>query len=331
MKHYCKLCEYDTTILAKYLRHIQTDKHKTKIELIKKEEDLNKKSIQLINKEEEILRRNEENNKKLETIVIDNMNNVRKALEKKITKEIQHVSKELGEVKKIATKNRDYAKSTLTILNELYKDNPPLEYPGDLNCVTYIYKYYDLTKDQVLNTHKLQKALIKDYKEEKLLDVIIKILTDFLKKDNLHLQSIFNTDSSRNNYARKQDDVWKTDKAGEYLNKFIIKPFCLIIKSLMDSYLKYMFVRSEYRKKKLRNVDEESEDIFFNKDYVDLDFTDKDDTEDLKKRYLDELDDLCDIRNVTKYIESDEVCKVIIAKLSPILNYKIRIKKLEKN
>ena len=96
----------------------------------------------------------------------------------------------------------------------------------------------------------------------------------------------------------------------------------------MDSYLKYMFVRSEYRKKKLRNVDEESEDIFFNKDYVYLDFTDKDDTEDLKKRYLDELDDLCDIRNVTKYIESDEVCKVIIAKLSPILNYKIRIKKL---
>ena len=37
MKHQCKHCDFETTILSKYLRHIQTNKHKSKIESIKKE------------------------------------------------------------------------------------------------------------------------------------------------------------------------------------------------------------------------------------------------------------------------------------------------------
>jgi hypothetical protein len=43
MKHICNNCNFETTILSKYLRHVQTDKHKTKIETIKKEEETIKK------------------------------------------------------------------------------------------------------------------------------------------------------------------------------------------------------------------------------------------------------------------------------------------------
>ena len=175
MKHQCKFCDYETTILSKFLRHIQTNKHKTKIELIKKEEEMNKKTKELIIKEEEILKRNEENNKKLESIVIDNMNNVKKALEKKITMEVQNVSKDVKEVKKIATENKEYAKSTMTILNQFYKDNPPLAYPGDRKCLTALYEHYKISRHQVMTTNKLQKAIIKDFSNGTLLATIVKI------------------------------------------------------------------------------------------------------------------------------------------------------------
>ena len=175
MKHICKYCNYETTILSKYLRHVQTDKHKQKIEIIKKEEETIKKIESM------------ENN------VINNINNVKKEIKHEADKNNKKITAKIEEVKKIATKNREYAKSTLTILNELYKDNPPLEYPGDRQCLTALYEHYNLSRQQVMTTNKLQKALIKDFANGTLLDTIIKILTNFLKKDNLHLQSIFNT------------------------------------------------------------------------------------------------------------------------------------------
>jgi len=331
MKHYCKLCEFDTKILSKYLRHIQTDKHKLKIELIKKEEEMNKKTKELLNKEEEILKRNEENNKKLETIVIDNMNNVKKALEKKITKEVQNVSKDVKEVKKIATKNREYAKSTLTMLNELYKDNPPLEYPGDRKCLTALYEHYKISRHQVMFTNKLQKALIKDYTKGTFLDTIIKILTTFLKKDNLHLQSIFNTDTSRHHYAAKYTNTWEKDKNGIYLNEKVIKPFCEIIRILMLNYKRYKNDRAKEYKKKLLNkdpiTDKNNDDIFMNKEETETEFAYKDDTSDEEKGGMDELDELIEINKLGRYIETGQLYDEIIAKLSIILSYNVRIKK----
>ena len=212
MIHNCNICNYSTIQLAHYLRHMQTDKHKLKLELIKKEEYDNKKDKD-INKNllivsEKITKLEKTVNKEAE---INNKNN------KKITAKIE-------EVKKIANKNKEYAKSTLTILNELYKDNPPLEYPGDRKCLTALYEYYKLEKHQVMYTNKLQKALIKDYNNGLLLDTIIKILTNFLKKDNLHLQSIFNTDTSRHHYAAKYNNSWEKDKAGKYLSESYVKP-----------------------------------------------------------------------------------------------------------
>jgi hypothetical protein len=255
------------------------------------------------------------------------MNNVKKALEKKITKEVQSVSKDIEEVKKIANKNKEYAKSTLTILNELYKDNPPLEYPGDRKCLTALYKYYKLSRDQVMSTNKLQKVLIKDYKNKTLLNTIIKILTTFLKKDNLHLQSIFNTDTSRNNYATKHKDSWQKDKAGIYLSDKVVKPFCSIIKALMINYRIYKNERYEDYKKKLLNKYNDSDDIFMNDNETETEFAYKDDTSDEERRALDDLDQYCSINNLGRYIESGQLHDEIITKLSLILNYNVKIKK----
>jgi len=250
---------------------------------------------------------------------------------KNVAKEIQNVAKDVKEVKKIANKNREYAKSTLTILNDLYKDNPPLEYPGDRKCLTALYEYYKLEKHQVINTNKLQKALIKDYTNGTLLDTIIKILTNFLKKDNLHLQSIFNTDTSRHHYAAKYTDSWEKDKAGKYLSDKVVKPFCEIIKALMINYKQYKNKRYKEYKKKLLNKDKNSEsdddNIFMNVNETETEFAYKDDTSDEDRRGIDELDELCSINNLGRYIESGCLYDEIIAKLSTILNYNVRIKK----
>jgi hypothetical protein len=313
MKHICKNCNYVTTILSKYLRHIQTDKHKQKIETIKKEED----TIKII--------------QTMETNVINNINKVKNKLEKQIIKTAdknnKKITAKIEEVKKIATKNKEYAKSTLTILNELYKDNPPLEYPGDRECLTALYEYYKLSRHQVITSNKLQKALIKDYTNGTLLDTIIKILSTFLKKDNLHLQSIFNTDTTRHHYAAKYSNSWEKDKHGIYLSEKVIQPFCEIIKVLMLNYKQYKNDRAKEYKKKLLNKESFTDDEIFERKDEDTEFIYKDDTSDEDKRGIEELEELLQINKLRRYIESGCMYDEIIARLSLILNFCVRIKK----
>ena len=315
MKHYCKLCEYETTRIDNFYRHIESNKHKLNIETIKKEEETIKKI------------------ESMETNVINNINevkndvnNVKKEIKHEADKNNKKITAKIEEVKKIATQNKEYAKSTMTILNEFYKDNPPLEYPGDRKCLTALYEHYKISRHQVMTTNKLQKALIKDYINGTLLDSIIKILTNFLKKDNLHLQSIFNTDTSRHHYATKHTDSWVKDKAGKYLNDIIIKPFCEIIKALMINYKRYKNKRAEEYKKKLIDKDFDSDDIFMDKNETETEFAYKDDTSDEDRRGMDELEELIEINKLGRHIEKGLLYDEIIAKLSTILSYNVRIK-----
>ena len=156
-----------------------------------------------------------------------------------------------------------------------------------------------------MTTNKLQKVLIKDYTSGTFLDSIIKILTTFLKKDNLHLQSIFNTDTSRHHYAAKYTDSWEKDKNGIYLSEKVIKPFCSIIKVLMLNYKKYKNERiKEYKKKILNNS--ENSDIFMDKDDKETEFAYKDDTSDDEKGGMDELEELIEINNLGRYPLTDQ-------------------------
>jgi len=275
----------------------------------------------------------------------ETLNVVKQELEPILKKEVKSIKKEMNEnniilqnkieeVKKIATKNKQYSKSILAKLNEEHKDNPPLEYPGDFEALTALHTHYNLTPEQLLKTNKLQKAIIKDFKNGVLVNVIIKILTEFLKKDNIYLQSIFNTDSARNNYAAKLKDEWLADKAGLYLNNKVIKPFCTIIKTLMEKFIKYKYDRSAFVRKQMIEKNTKVDNAYSDNDEDDdasvdsNQFTDKDDASDEERKYLAELEQLCDIRELIKYIDTKRLYQEIITRLAPILNYNIRIKTL---
>jgi len=253
-----------------------------------------------------------------------------KAMEKRV---VNQVTNKIEEVKKIANKNKEYSKSILNKLNEDYKDNPPLEYPGDYKCLKGLQTYYNLNDEEVTKTNKLHKAIIKDYVNGKIVETIIKILTGFLHKKNLNSQSIFNTDTARNNYAAKHKDIWRPDKEGLYLNDRVIKPFCFIIRTLMKNYLQYKSDRSNHNRyetiHRYDSTEDEDTDIFLDKDHPGKIFVDKDDSSDKEKRFLDECQEVCDIHKLIKYIDTEKLYNEIIAKLSPILNYNIRIKNLD--
>ena len=327
MIHTCKYCDYTTTKLPNYFRHQESDKHNINVLNIKHEEELRLK-------EEEIKQREEEHKQQLVMVankidVLDqNLNKRDKQLQKTIKNEIKNNNKivitQIDEVKKIANKNIKYSKSILAKLNEEYKDSPPLEYPGDRKSLTAIKDFYKISLEHALKTNKLQKAILKDFKNKTLVSTIIKILTGFLHNNNIHLQSIFNTDTARNNYAAKYIDSWKTDKAGSYLNSTVIKPFCTIIKTLMMQFVKYKYAQSDYRKKILRNKDKSDNDIFLDKD--EDEFVDLDDSSDEQRHFIDQLDEICLARELIKYIDQDKLYDEIIAKLAPQLNYNVRIK-----
>jgi len=316
MKHVCTICNYITDRNQYFLLHLETNKHIQ-----------NKQNLDRI-KQETIIQTREETLDAVKEVVIPAIKKEVKNNNKEILNEVRQVNMKVDKVTKIATQNKEYAKSTLTILNEKYRDNPPLEYQGDRESLTALHEHYGLTADEALNTNKLQKAIIKDYKNKLLVDSIIKILTQFLKKDNHHTQSVFNTDSARNNFAAKHQDEWKSDKKGIHLNGTIIKPFCSIIKILMENYRKYKSDKNKYRRFQLFHKDDDPEDIFMEKDYPE--FVNKDDSSDENRRGIDDLEESLNINSLIKHIQSNRLYDEIIFKLSPILSYNVRIKKPQK-
>jgi hypothetical protein len=93
----------------------------------------------------------------------------------------------------------------------------------------------------------------------------------------------------------------------------------------MQNYLQYKFDRNKYNKYKLQHKYDDSDDIFVDKN--EPEFINKDDSSDENKKGIEELDELCIIKNLINYINTGNLYNEIIAKLSPILNYNIKIKK----
>jgi len=64
-----------------------------------------------------------------------------------------------------------------------------------------------------------------------------------------------------------------------------------------------------------------------NKEETETEFAYKDDTSDDERGGIDELDELIEINKLGRYIETGQLYDEIIAKLSIILSYNVRIKK----
>ena len=189
MLHKCILCQYETINLTNYKTHILSEKHK----LLLHHEQIQKE----IKEDREI--------------ILHECKTINKKLDK--------VTNKINKVQETANEAKIYSKSCIAMLNDHFRDNPPLLYPGDEQCRQQILKYFKLTEEEIKNNFKLEDKILSKYKNNKLIESLIDILIPILKKDDAKKQSIFNTDTSRCNYAAKQTNIWISDKAGVYLNE----------------------------------------------------------------------------------------------------------------
>lgn len=213
MLHKCELCNFEHVKLSNFTRHLETEKH------------LKNKHIHEMLEEKKII-----------AISLDEIKENQVKNDKKLDKKLKQISNEVKEVKTIAEKTKIYSQRCLKFLNEQYKNNPPLKYPGDEYCLGEIFKHFKISEKDFKETSKLEEKILYYYSKNKLAESLIQILLPILKKDDPTEQSVLNTDSTRNNFATKHEDEWKPDKAGIYLNKQIIKPFCNIIIEIITLY-----------------------------------------------------------------------------------------------
>ena len=200
----CECCKYNTENITNYKRHLLTQKHIN-----------NNKFIQIENKIKHIIKKTEKIEEKTEKI------------EDK-TKQIEDKTKDIEEktalkINSAIRNQKKFNKSVLTILKEQFSNNPALEKIDEKDFI----KELELEYECKINDKdcKLQLLLIKDYKKKRLIDTLSKIIIKFIKKEELSLQSIFNTDCSRGNYATKLETTWLNDKFGMKFREIVLRPF----------------------------------------------------------------------------------------------------------
>ena len=277
MLHKCLLCSYETHRYSHFTLHLATKKHQ-----IQQEINDAKKHYKVVEK-------------KLTNIAKTQYEHTRfqKDQAKIQKKELTEINIKIDEVHKTAKKAKEYSKSCLALLNTLYKDNPPLTYPGDEYCKKVIYKYFNVTEEENKKTNKLARKIMFLLSKDKLTGCLIDILLPILKNNDMNQQSILNTDTSRCNYAAKHNDKWKSDKAGVYLTSTIIKPFCNIIVDIIQKYV------NDYKQYLIDNDDEIVGD-----------------------RVFEEQEKLQEIKQSLHAISDSKLYNAIIFKLSSNLHYK---------
>ena len=241
--HNCDLCEYSSQHLTHYKKHIQTKKHISNMKIRDLEKSKNdvsiimnlkieelkeelKEELQVVKKETQIMKTETQQVKKETQLMKTETQLARK--ETQIIKEKQLETK--GEIKNLVRYQNKINRSVMTVLSQNFSDNPPLtkidkdEFIKELE-LEYKSKIY--TKD-----FKLQQKIIKDYNNKRLINTIVDLILKFIKKEEITLQSIFNTDCSRGNYATKLETYWLNDKLGLKFRDIILRP---VIEYMIDS------------------------------------------------------------------------------------------------
>ena len=252
MPYSCESCKYNTQDISNYNKHLETKKHiknnqfnelKVKVEKLEELEERNEIKInnaltkqQKFNKT--VINLIEDKTKQLEDkteLKINNAITKQKKFNKTVinlienkTKQIEDKTKDIEEktalkINSAIRNQKKFNKSVLTILKEQFSNNPALEKIDE----KYFIKELELEYECKINDKdcKLQLLLIKDYKKKRLIDTLSKIIIKFIKKEELSLQSIFNTDCSRGNYATKLETTWLNDKFGMKFREIVLRPF----------------------------------------------------------------------------------------------------------
>jgi hypothetical protein len=146
------------------------------------------------------------------------------------------------------------------------------------------------------NKFILQKEIIKDYKSGSFTKYISDTILKNIKKDDITIQSVFNTDYSRLNYAIKiSKRKWDEDKAGSKFIELVITPTLTCINNLLEEY------RTD-----LSNKHDNSR---YNKDI--------NDTEEFKSL----LQNIFVIYEIQAKIMANSTIKMIIKELAPSLRF----------
>jgi len=122
-------------------------------------------------------------------------------MNEQIRKTNEHYDDINKKTKKIEKEVKTHRKALISLLNEKHPNNPMLTTPNNDEYIDTLEQYYNAENNE---TYDLQKKIITKYSDKfSIINEIVDIVCMIVKKDDLTKQSIFNSDSSRCNYATK--------------------------------------------------------------------------------------------------------------------------------
>jgi hypothetical protein len=241
MSYSCKSCKYNTNDVSNYNRHLETKKHLRNNQFSELKEKVEKLEEQTELKINNAIRNQNKFNKSVINLIEDKTKQIENKTDLKINNAVQNQNKfnksviNLIEDKTKQIENKTdlkinnavqnqnkFNKSVLTVLKEQFSNNPALEKIDENEFIKELELEYECKVND--KECKLQLLIIHDYKNKRLLDTLCKIILKFIKKEELSLQSIFNTDCSRGNYATKLETTWLNDKFGMKFRDVVLRP-----------------------------------------------------------------------------------------------------------
>jgi hypothetical protein len=95
--------------------------------------------------------------------------------------------------------------------------------------------------------------IFSDYDNKILIKTLSDIILKIVKNEDQKLQSVFNIDSSRGNFATKIEDCWFNDKSGLQLKKYTLEMVIKYMINVLDKFrLHLVEVRNQNMKKSTR-------------------------------------------------------------------------------
>jgi hypothetical protein len=239
------MCNYETSNISDYKKHLLTKKHKLNFSKNKKNftqnivNDIDKSENIIINKMDK-LAENQNNLAKQNETVLKQNEELRKEIEK--LKQINNQN-----TNKIVKEARSIKKSILTILNTNFKDTPSIDYIKEEEFRSELELEYDRKIDDKEN--KLFMRIFNDYENKKLVKTLSDLILKFVKKENQKVQSVFNIDSARGNYATKIENFWHNDKSGLQLKKYTLDVIINYMLKVLDVFRKNLMTMCIENKK----------------------------------------------------------------------------------
>ena len=250
VNHTCKICLYQTNQKVNYDKHLLTQKHKNNIINNRVNDDINNKVEKnnkvdiLIKQNETVIKQNEDFKKQNEEVKKQN-----EELKQKIDR-LEEINNQ--NTNKIVKEARAIKKSILTLLNTNFRDTPSIDYIQEDEFKTELELEYKAKIDDPEN--KLFMRIFSDYENKKLIKSLSDVILKIVKKEDQKLQSVFNIDSARGNYATKIEDCWFNDKSGLQLKKYTLEMVIKYMVNVLDKFrLKLVEVRKQNIKKPTRD------------------------------------------------------------------------------